>query len=223
MKQEDSPTTKSKRGRPRSEENSQVVQKLMDTTELLLRTYNHINLTERRISEKSGVDNKMIRYYFEDKDGLIFAIIVRYCDNVALRLKELDRLDFTSISITRQIIKILVEAIYEKPWISRIVASEFSRSHSPVQAYFLKKYGPHGVSLGRIREIIEKLIDCGVYSLGADVDRAVLAIIFLLSAPAMLAPISGSINTELNEFKSDSWIDYISEIFDQKLRPDHSK
>ena len=223
MELDDSPAVKPKRGRPRNDAKSQVVQKLLDATELLLRDYSHVDLTERKIAAEAGVDDRMIHYYYNDKDGLIFAVIARYCDEASDKLKVLDSIDLMSKSVTREIFKVLIETYYAKPWIARILASELARNHSAIKEFFVKRYGSQGQGPVRIRSAFDRLIECGVYDHEIDAAQAVLGMFFMSFAPVIAGPLTGDIGADLSVFKRDSWIDYVADLFDRQLRPTYSK
>jgi AcrR family transcriptional regulator len=159
----------------------------------------------------------MIHYYFRDKDGLIFAVIERYCDAVADGLAALNSIDPACKSVTRQIYKILVDAYYAKPWIARVMASELARSHSPIKELFTQKYGMEGQALERVRHTIERMIKCGVYDSAVDVGQSALALFSMSLAPVLVGPFFGNIGAESDWFKQDRWLDYVAGLFDDKM------
>jgi AcrR family transcriptional regulator len=211
-------TAKPRRGRPRTDAKAQVVQRLLDATELLLRDYSHVDLTERKIAAEAGVHDRMIHYYFSDKDGLIFSVIARYCDEASDKLKVLDSIDLMSTSVTRQIFKVLIDTYYAKPWIARILASELARNNSAIKEFFIKRYGSRGQSPVLIRSAFDRLVECGVYDRRIDAAQAVLGMFFMSFAPVIAGSLTGNIDAELGEFKKDAWIDYVADLFDRQLR-----
>jgi AcrR family transcriptional regulator len=206
------------RGRPRNAAQVPVVQRLLDATEELLRDHNHVELTERKIAADAGVDIRMIHYYFGDKDGLIFAVIARYCDAASVTLATLDAIIPTSESVTRQIYKVLVGAYYAKPWIARILASELAHGHSPIKQSFIRKYGLEGDALARIRKTFGRMVAAGVYDASIDVTQAAIALFMMSLAPVMVGPLFGFAGAEPDWFKKDEWLDFIADLFDRKLR-----
>ncbi len=218
MKQHDSTIAKPTRGRPRSLGKVSVVQRLLDAAEMLLQNENHVNLTERNIAAAARVDIRMIHYYFHDKEGLIFAVIARYCDSVSDNLAKLDAIDLESKTVTRDIYKILVDAFYAKPWIARILASELAHGHSQITELFTRKYGSQGEAPLGIRRAFERLIERGVYDSRLDITRSVLALFLMSLAPVMVGPLFGYVGAETDWFKNSDWLDYVADLFDRKLR-----
>jgi TetR/AcrR family transcriptional regulator len=209
------------RGRPRGTGKAHVVERLLDVTEALLQESSHFDLTERRVAAAAGVDDRMIHYYFRDKDGLIFAVIERYCDSLSDSFAELDAIDPKSKGVTRQIYKILVDAYFTKSWIARILASELARNHSPIKESFTQKYGLEGQALGRIRHTFERLIEVGIYDSNIDVAQSALALFLMSLSPVLVGPFFGNVGADRDWFKQERWLDYVANLFEERLRKRH--
>jgi AcrR family transcriptional regulator len=152
------------RGRPRHHAKGRVVERLLDATELLLQEHNHYELTDRMIAATAKVNEAMIHYYFGSKDGLLFSVIVRCEDEISEKLKALETIDHLSPTVTREIFSILIDAYYAKPWVWRMMSSEFVQTHSAIKLSFMKRYGPQGQGLlVRLRRVFERLIERGIY------------------------------------------------------------
>jgi AcrR family transcriptional regulator len=206
------------RGRPPGTAKAHVIERLLDVTDVLLEEVSHFDLTERRVAAAAGVDDRMIHYYFRDKDGLIFAVIERYCDSLSDSFAALDAIDPRSKDVTRQIYRILVCAYYAKPWIARILASELARSHSPIKELFTHKYGLEGQALGRIRHTFERMMKCGVYDSTIDAAQSALALFMMCLAPVLVGPFFANVGADSDWVKQDPWLDYVSRLFDDSLR-----
>jgi len=194
------------------------VQSIIDTTEFFLQTTSQFDLTVRKIAMGAGVSDRMIHYYFNDKDGLIFAVIARYCDDVAKKLKLLDAVDPAAPWPTRRIFKIVMEAYYAKPWIARILASELSRDHSAVRESYMKRYGRQAQARTHLRRVFVRLIDSGVYDRRMDLDKAVLSAFYTCAAPVMVAPLAGDLDPNLPQCRDDAWINYVADLFERGVR-----
>src|SRR5262245_10313269 len=107
------------RGRPRGGDKQQVIQGLLDATEQLLRDVGPAELTERKIAAAAGVHERMIHYYFGDKDGLLFDLVARRCDEAIDCIESIDAQTLRAEDATYRIIKTIVEAYYDKPWIAK--------------------------------------------------------------------------------------------------------
>lgn len=210
--------TKRTRGRPRNAAKAQIVEQLIEAADSLLRDHNHHDLTEMRIAEEAGVDKRMIHYYFGDKDGLLFEVIARRGDEVMERLKALDRIDAASPHVTRQIVEILVDAHYAIPWVAKTMVSEAGRSGSTIKEQFTKRFGPQEMGPAPLRRVIGRLIEHGVYDRRLDAGQASASVFFIITAPLMLASLSSDLGSVLDKYKTESWLAYVSELFDRQFR-----
>jgi AcrR family transcriptional regulator len=208
--------TKRGPGRPKAQGKSQVVTKLVEAAELLLRDCPHFELTERKIAAAADTNEAMIHYYFGGKDGLLFEVMLRYYDGVIESLKALDAIDPYSKSITRDIIKIMTDAYYEKPWIARMVIAEFARGSSAFKDMYMEKFGTQGVGLGRLQRVIDRLVACGVYQPQVDTRYIGPAMYSMIIGPFLLVPFSK--NPDLDFLLRDGWGDYAANLFDCQLR-----
>ena len=203
-------------GRPRVNSKSQVVRRLTDATEQLLRECSHYDLTERKIAAAADTTVAMIHYYFGNKNGLLFDILVGYYDEISEKLKALDKIDPMADSVIGDIVAIVVDAYYSKYWIIRIAMSEFSRANSPFRALFLEKYGSRGVGLNCLEKVFERLISSGVFSQRGSPAYAAIGLISLIMAPLTVAPMYEGL-LPLNQINSDGWSDYVTDIFTQNI------
>ena len=217
MDKEKSSTVKPVRGRPRNADKRQVVQQLMDAAEEMLRETNHFDLTERKIAAAAKTTEAMIHYYFGGKDGLMFELILRYYDEIADRLKALDQVDLKSAGVIRDIFKILVDAYYFKPWMARIVISEFARGRSAIKDSYMEKFGPKGLGLARLKRVFEQLIESGICRAGTNAEYAARGMYSLLISPFLLSPFAGEPGFELSMVRQDDWIDYVADLFGHQL------
>ena len=206
------------RGRPRFAVKAQVIERLLDTTELLLYDYSYHDLSEQKIADEVGVNRALIHYYFVDKAGLLCSVIDRYRKDIFNKLDALDNIDPKSQSLTRDIIKTIVDAYYEKPWLTKIIVSELMRNDSVIMVSFLQRYGMRKVSLELIQNLFQKLVKFGVYDRNVNMSNAALNLLSVIIAPLMLAPLLHSIDLGSNEIKKDSWIDQVADLFDRQLR-----
>ncbi len=188
--------------------------RLLDVTEELLRTHSHHDLAERAIAEIAQVSVPMIHYYFGDKDGLLFAVIVRYTDEVIDKVKALERIDPAAPLATRAIVKVFTDAFYTKPWITLIAVSEFSRPESAIKQFFTRKYGPQGQALVIIRRTFTRLIDAGVYDRRVNSSHAAVAMMSVIVGPFLFGSMLwGGEAAARKEVIGQEWVDYVGDLF----------
>jgi AcrR family transcriptional regulator len=214
----ESPNVKPTRGRPPRQAEKHVVNHLLESTERLLQNRSYLDLTEQDIASAAGVNRTMIHYYFGDKEGLLFDLLVATGEAVREKLKAFDTLDLTKPAITRRIVEILVDAWYDKPWVTRIMLVELTRTGSTLAQRYKKKYGSQGLGLSYLRPVVGRLVALGVYDARTNVDFGAMAFYSVVTAPLMLAPFSDGFGMMLDSFKKDAWIDYLAVMFDRQLR-----
>lgn len=218
----DDPLPKRGPGRPKTQDKTQVVTKLLEAAEVLLSEYTHHELTERKIATTAGINEAMIHYYFGGKDGLLFEVMLRYYDGVAERLKALELIDPDSPTVTRDLFKTLMNAYYEKHWITRMIIAEFARGESAFKDLYMKKFGVQGVGLEKLRRTIERLVQCGVYKSSLNPDYIVLSIFSMITGPFITGqfltkPFAGSAGLPPDFLKQDAWIDHVADQLDRQL------
>lgn len=207
------------RGRPVTDSSRDIPDKIMDVTEKLLQRYDYYDLSSKIIASESDVDEAMIRYYFGNKDGLILAVIDRYYDEVSTRLEALENLDLKATTITYDIIRILIDAHHSKPWITRLIISELTRTRSPIKEKYLTRAGDRGKTLCKLQRILERLVDREIYTPNTDIIYTTLSIVSQVSAPIILSEFYGGI-ANLDDDKKQRWARHLADLFDHKLRPD---
>jgi AcrR family transcriptional regulator len=204
-------------GRPKSEGKRDVAQLLLDATKQLLREHFHFDLTEKHIAAAAGVNDKMIHYYFGDKDGLIFDLIAQLGDEIVRKLQALDELNSSTPFLTRHILQILVDAYYLDPWIARVSATEFQRKGSVICSGFVNRYGPMGIGISRLRKTFDRLVKEGAYDKSTNTKNVALSMFCIVIAPYSLTPMSLGLSADLEELKQDEWIDFVADMFERKL------
>lgn len=209
------------RGRPRGRSSDEVVERLINTAEELLRDTNHVVLTERRIASAAGVNERMIHYYFNSKDGLIFAVISRYRDKISEDLAALLDIPSDTPEMTRHIINVLMVSYYSKPWIAKVGASELARSESVIKDMILDRYSAKGFSFADIRAALRRLMTLGAYDPRADVDHIARAMITVITAPYFLPPFLVDDGCTVWNLEREGWVDYVVDLFDRQLRPSY--
>lgn len=206
------------RGRPAINASHDIAEIILDAAERLLQKYDCCDLTTKSIAQEANVDKAMIRYYYGNKDGLILEIINRYSAHMAQQLTALEGLDLESPSITHDMFEILIKTNYSKPWITRLLTSELSRGNSSIKATYLKRVGDKGMTLSILEKLLKKLVEKGVYDSSFDITCMTLSIASIATAPIIVSGFYGGA-VDVVKDKREKWIDYLSDLFDHKLRP----
>lgn len=205
------------RGRPRTDANAQVIDRLVEVAERLLETHGPMHVTERRIAAEAGVNHAMIHYYFGGMDGLLFSLTDRLSAGVSATYQQLQAdTDWHDDNPTRHLLKVLMDCHYAKPWIVRMVLAEFSQEKSTVCDMFMKRYGSRG--LVETQKILDQLVERGIYDRQVDTACTALSMMAIITAPLSLTRLSTPIGIPLEELRRDRWLDHVADLFDRQLR-----
>lgn len=98
------------------------------TRDLLLRTASDImteqqsvDVSFREISERSGLNAALIKYYFGSKSGMMIALVVKIIGGSIARLDELLALDIPADRKIRIHIKAIVNTYFNYPFVNRLL------------------------------------------------------------------------------------------------------
>lgn len=204
------------RGRPRHSDSVPVADNLVAAADRLLRESSYIDLSERQIADAAGVDVAMIRYYFGSKEGLLVELLSREVEASSQRLQVLDTMDIHVPGVTRRIFALLAELYYSKPWVMGVMIAENTRKTSRIRSRFISRFGTN-VYGGPLQRVIERLKAAGIYRATVDAEMTALSMRAILSAPLMLAALSGDSEASMQRFRADSWLDHVAHLFEAEL------
>lgn len=219
MNHEDEAPLRRSRGRPKGQASREVVERLLDSTEELMRVQSHSMLSERTIAAAAGVNDRMIHYYFGSKDGLIFAVISRHRDEISRSLQILSDLPENITNPTRYMIKSLVAAYFGKPWIIRAGASELSKTVSPIKDLLISKYGTSAYTSIEIRSFLTKMRDRGTYDSDTKIDFVAKTIMSIIAGVYSVPSMAISSTIDIEQLENNEWVNYLADLFDRQLRP----
>lgn len=113
--------TSRRKGRPAKPTQKVGSEKVVDTARLLLRQSRPPQVTRAEVAKAAGVDQKLIRYYFENYDDLLDQV-------VDLSIKELDavmtaasRPQKTATAVLRERVRALTDFLAENPTFFKIL------------------------------------------------------------------------------------------------------
>ncbi|WP_170005649.1 TetR family transcriptional regulator [Pseudopontixanthobacter vadosimaris] len=115
---------------------------LLQAAGALMRERDTVEIGILDIAKRAGVNHGMIRYYFDNKEGLLLALLER---DLLARIDQLDRLLALDITATEQMRRHLggvVDTFYEIPYLNRLI-----------------HYMVRGAKPGRVDHIISTLLE----------------------------------------------------------------
>lgn len=207
------------RGRPKGQASGEVIDRLIQVTEDLMRSTSHTDMTERMIATSANVSERLIHYYFGSKDGLIFSVISRCRDEISRDLRLLQNVPPDTPEPTRYLIKLLMTSYYRKPWVARVGASELSKCSSVIKDMLMQRYGASGFTFTDIRCYINRMRDFKVFDVAVNPESVARALISIIAAPYTMPPLLKDGDFDLGNLERLGWINYLTDLFDRQLRP----
>lgn len=204
------------RGRPRAGSQFHLYDRLIAATERGLAHRVHTELTAKQIAEAAGTTEGMIQYYFGSKDRLTLAVLEKAVLDVSngirkLKNEILQRTGNPTLHMVRTIFALAIPHAAT----TRLHAAEMLREQSAIKAVCTR---PHLDVFGTVKELIQFLIDAGVYSRRLDAGMATFTVMCLLESPVLHAAAMQDRGLDEADFGSDRWLGYCAGMLDRQFR-----
>jgi AcrR family transcriptional regulator len=184
----------------------------MTATKAALRDKANSELTIKEIARAAGASEAMVQYYFGSKDQLSTEVLRRASHEVCMGLRQLKN-DILSLpgNPTAHIFKTVVALSAPHDATTRLQSAEILRLHSGVKDYCQSPKQRDTVEQC-LRDIIQLLIDAGIYSRSLDVRYASFVIQALVKSPTINAAILEERGFTKGEFKDGPWLEFCAEM-----------
>jgi AcrR family transcriptional regulator len=192
-----------------------VIQDLLEAAETTLAHKTAKEATVREIAKVAGTNEAMVGYYFGSKNGLLTALF----KDVMSKGPHTRSSQITAACVAEESIRPLIDQMYNycqsRKSLIRMIALEMLADSSAIRDLYVDKYP--GFTVSYITEVINVLIDEGVYKQSPDVDFFSISIMSSILMPtALLHPAASAIGSSPSE--SSKWIDHITNIVDLALK-----
>ena len=198
----------SSRGRP-VDAGKQIEQKenLLDAAKALLGEKGYRAITIREIGERAGVNSAMIRYYFENKEGLFIALFDRMATMHFQHIVKQSEQEDPLFSV----IKGLLQLLNQNAGVARLIHDEIFQSDSVLRDAFIERFPK------RMAEFLPKLIQSQLKI--DDPQKAkflAFNLISMLVMPFVGAPVR-KLAWEISdqEIATNEWAAHIYQLFTQ--------
>ena len=125
------------RGRPVDpEKQAEQKQKLILAAKMLLSQKSYRSITIRDLGEQAGVNSAMVRYYFENKQGLFVALLEQMSQEHFKQIQNLTSAD----NPIKALIKDLIKMQIENSGLARMIHDEVLSEDSPFRDAFIEKF-----------------------------------------------------------------------------------
>lgn len=204
------------RGRPPTGANLKLYERLMVATEQGLADSVHSELTAKEIAASAGTTEGMIQYYFGGKEQLTMAVLQRAVEDVSAGLRRL-KAEILQLSgnPTLRLVRTIFELADPHSATTRLHTAELMRRKSAIKSVC---GDPNYDVFLSVSEVIQVLVDGGVYSRKLDVRYATFVVMTLLEAPVLFAAAMSARGLDEKEFRTDSWFGFCAGMLDRYFR-----
>ncbi|PHS18132.1 MAG: TetR family transcriptional regulator [Kangiella sp.] len=125
------------RGRP-ADPTKQLLQKekLLDAAQALLSIKPYRDVTIRDLAEHAELNSAMIRYYFENKEGLFLALLERMSQQHFVNMKQIS----TRQEPIKEFIHFMLKMLTKNTGLARLIHDEFSKDNSELGSAFIEMF-----------------------------------------------------------------------------------
>lgn len=106
---------------PRSEKRTASAEALLKATAELLSEVTTVDVSLSDISKRAEVNSAMIKYYFDNKEGLLMALLERDAESAMEALQHLVEMDAPADKKLKIHINGIVNAYYRSPYLNRLI------------------------------------------------------------------------------------------------------
>lgn len=114
--------TKRRKGRPSALDPNVGREKIIEATIALLKEHRPGELTQSLIAKQTGIDSKLIRYYFNDLEGLLTVVLERLIDGLGVVMSKASTSSGTPTERMRRRITALTHYVVENPNLWKMIA-----------------------------------------------------------------------------------------------------
>ena len=158
----DAQTDERPRGRPAAGDGD-LREAILDSAERLFADHGADAVPLRRVASDAGVNPALIHYYFDDKHGLLVAVLERTLEPMAGALARIGRDGPPDLD---DLLSVMLGMAAEHPNLPRLVTREVMLGDGPLRDHFIENMAPRlggalpgliraGQAAGRIRQDID--------------------------------------------------------------------
>lgn len=206
------------RGRPQDPEQQEKTKSaLMDVMKELLSQKAYKSISIREIAEQAGTYSAMISYYFENKEGLVRALILRTAAerqtilaSVAQEVVSAEK-DHLSILVNRILTTVLTEQ-----WLFRLLQDDVMNSNEAFKQFFIEHF--ISVVVNGLQQLFTLLQQNKIIRSDVNIKFMVPTFMGLISFPIMFQPIVKDVmEIDIETLKSSQWQEHLSQFLSSHL------
>jgi AcrR family transcriptional regulator len=208
------------RGRPIDPEQQEKMRMaLLDVMRELLSKKTYKSISIREVAELAGTYSAMISYYFENKEGLVKALVLR---TAAERKIVLASIAQEVVSAEKEHIPILVNRVLttllKEPWLFRLLQDDLMMNNEAFRQFFLDNFVL--VVVTGLQNLFTLLQQNQIIRPDVNIKFMVPTFMSLISFPIMSQPVlKDALGIDTETLRSPEWQDHISQFLTSHLTP----
>jgi AcrR family transcriptional regulator len=197
------------RGRPSNPDKQyEQKRKLIQAAAALLSNQSYRSITIRQLGDTAGVNSAMIRYYFNNKEGLFVALL----DHMSSEHFQAMESVMTSENPIKEFIMTMLAMLNQNGGLARMIHDEIMQSDSPLKQAFLERFPKRMASL--LPRLIEQQIKMGKMRANLNPKYTAFTLMGLIVLPYVAAPIREEAwNIGAEELARETWAEHIYQLF----------
>ena len=165
----------------------------------------------REIVDDAGMTPAMVAYYFQDKSGLLEAV-VRDALGTVRNVIEASVQDHESGAFIDGLIKRYMAALSGAPWIPQLLIREVISRDTPLRAVFVEEFARQAVAV--VPERVLEEINQGRLRSDLDPRYLILSLVGMCLFPFIAHPVLGSLlQFDLDESFGQSYGEHVIDLF----------
>ncbi|TQV88725.1 TetR/AcrR family transcriptional regulator [Aliikangiella coralliicola] len=200
---------KQSRGRPVDKDKQvEQKQKLLKVAAELLSEKSYKSVTIRELGDRAGVNSAMIRYYFENKEGLFTALLSQMSSEHFEKMQSLTKSD----DPIKDFIRFMLQMLNQNSGLARIIHDEILAEESALKAAFLERFPKRMATF--LPNLIEQQIQQKKFRDDINPKYAAFSLMGLIVTPFMAAPIREEAwKISADELKEPQWVEHLYRTF----------
>ena len=215
----DKKTSSSRRGRPRTPaaDDAHARRRLLDAAAGHFAAGGFAGTSLRQVAEEAGVTPAMVAYYFEDKSGLLQAVLL---EGIELLLGGLRRALAAPAEeddpLLPRFVRAYLGTLNAHPWIPRIVVQEVISKNTPLRDLFVERFAHRALEL--VAPMLRREIEAGRLRRDLDVRLTVMSVIGMCVFPYIAEPLLGRLlDYRIDEDFAAAFIPHTSSLLQRAL------
>ena len=208
------------RGRPQDPEQQEKVQAaLINAMRDLLCTKTYKSISIREVAKEAGTYSAMISYYFESKEGLLKALILRTAQERQSVLAQIGKevLSEPDTCIQAMVAKVL-RLLLKEPWLFRLIQDELMAANESFKQFFLQQFVQ--VVVTGLHRVFSQMQQQNIIRDDVNLDFLVPTFMSVIGFPIIALPLlQEATGLDAEVIRSEQWQQHISDFLMSHLTP----